>query len=354
MTEIYMEELIDLLRPSAYPRLRLRESVFSGVWVEGLNHVGVSSAKAALELVVHGMSNRTVGTTNMNDASSRSHCIVSLRVEKSLPDGLVQTGVLHFADLAGMERVDRTGAQGQTLEEAKRINLSLSALGNCISALSDPTRTHIPFRDSKLTFLLKNSLGGNAKTTLLVACSSRHKDFDETMGALRFAQRARSVKNIVKVNRKLSAQELQRLLDKLQQEHRALQTYCLSLEAQLEGFATGATGPSKENQSPSSPIKNRRASSPMPLRHPQISSIKSPPPMPMSPAMMAAMATPKGLSSSGGEPSPVRSLDPMVLLHRISVLEAERVDMQIEIEVRFPNTADRDLSFSHTQPLCRL
>jgi len=289
------------------------------------------------------MSNRTVGATNMNDASSRSHCVVSLRVEKSLPDGMVQTGVLHFADLAGMERVDRTGAQGQTLEEAKKINLSLSALGNCIAALSDPSRTHVPFRDAKLTFLLKNSLGGNAKTTLLVACSSRQKDIDETMGALRFGQRARAVRNLVKINRKLSALELQRLLDKLQQEHKTLQTYCLSLEEQLQA-ATKQAGCSKENMSPQtgagsmggSPNVAGSLSSPIARssRPPRLSSIKSPPALPMSPAQMMSMATPKGFAaSSGGEPSPARSMDPMVLLHRISVLEAERVDMQIEIEV---------------------
>ncbi|EKX47237.1 hypothetical protein GUITHDRAFT_54980, partial [Guillardia theta CCMP2712] len=116
------------------------------------------------------MAARAVGVTNMNSHSSRSHCIFSLPTSTSLicqQDGYLQRGELHFADLAGLERVDRTGAQGQTFEEAKRINLSLSALGNCIAALAQPGRNHIPFRDSKLTFLLKNSLGGNAKTTLL-------------------------------------------------------------------------------------------------------------------------------------------------------------------------------------------
>lgn len=132
--------------------------------MEGLHHIYVPNAGTAVQLLKQGMATRAVASTGMNSQSSRSHCIFSLRVEQQHPDGFVQRGELHFADLAGLERVDRTGAQGQSLEEAKRINLSLSALGNCISALAQPGRAHIPFRDSKLTFLLKNSLGGNART----------------------------------------------------------------------------------------------------------------------------------------------------------------------------------------------
>jgi len=216
MLEIYMEEMKDLLRPTSQ-RLRLRESAFEGIWVEGLHHIYVPSAIAAVELLRQGMLARAVACTGMNQHSSRSHCVFSLRVEQQHPDGYVQRGELHFADLAGLERVDRTGAQGQSLEEAKRINLSLSALGNCIAALAQPGRAHIPFRDSKLTFLLKNSLGGNARTTLLINASARWKDLDETLTALKFGARARSIKNVVKVNRKLSAEELERLLSKLKQ-----------------------------------------------------------------------------------------------------------------------------------------
>ena len=111
--------------------------------------------------------------------------------------------------------------------------MSLSALGNCISALAQPGRAHIPFRDAKLTFLLKNSLGGNARTTLLINASSRWKDFEETMTAFKFGARARAIKNVVKVNRKLSAEELERLLSKLKGEHDALRAHCASLEQQM-------------------------------------------------------------------------------------------------------------------------
>jgi kinesin family protein 5 len=185
LLEIYKEELKDLLRPGAC-KLRLRESVFAGVWVEGLNHAYVSSAQAATDLVLRGMAGRSVSATGMNDKSSRSHCILSLTVESTRPDGKTYSAVLRFADLAGIERVDRTEAEGQVLEEAKRINLSLSALGNCISALSQSGRTHIPFRDSKLTFLLQGSLGGNARTTLLITCSPCLRDHDDSLGAIKF------------------------------------------------------------------------------------------------------------------------------------------------------------------------
>ena len=96
-----------------------------------------------------------------------------LVVHQKLKDGSTRVGTLNLADLAGSERIERTNATGVTLEEAKMINQSLSALGNCINALTDSKRTHIPFRDSTLTFLLKDSLGGNTKTTLLVCCSGR-------------------------------------------------------------------------------------------------------------------------------------------------------------------------------------
>ena len=134
-------------RLTAWYARSLRESAFEGIWVEGLHHIYVPNAMCAVELLRQGMLARAVACTGMNQHSSRSHCVFSLRVEQQHPDGYVQRGELHFADLAGLERVDRTGAHGQSLEEAKRINLSLSALGNCISALAQPgeatyTRTH--------------------------------------------------------------------------------------------------------------------------------------------------------------------------------------------------------------------
>ena len=123
-----------------------------------------------------------------------------------------------MADLAGSERIERTNATGVTLEEAKMINQSLSALGNCINALTDSKRTHIPFRDSTLTFLLKDSLGGNTKTTLLVCCSGEDSDIPETLSTLNFAKRAKRIKNQVTVNTVLGVKELTGMIEGLKRE----------------------------------------------------------------------------------------------------------------------------------------
>jgi hypothetical protein len=344
MLEIYMEEMKDLLRPTSH-KLRLRESAFEGIWVEGLHHIYVPNAAVAVDLLRQGMGSRVIGSTGMNNQSSRSHCIFSLRVEQQHPDGFVQRGELHFADLAGAERVDRTGAHGQSLEEAKRINLSLSALGNCISALAQPGRAHIPFRDSKLTFLLKNSLGGNARTTLLINASSRWHDLEETQTALKFGARARSIKNVVKVNRKLSAEELERLLSKLKQEHDALQSHCLELEGQLAAHAACAgKGNDKDlsvlNGGDDSALADRTNTPSLQRRRRSRAGGGE------DACDGGADGEAVGLTLSavcnqwrrsagqedGEVPSPLRNLDPIKLLHRISELESANVDMQIEIE----------------------
>lgn len=117
----------------------------------------------------------------MNATSSRSHSLFTLILQQKSADGSVKTGKLNLADLAGSEKVGKTGAVGETLDEAKKINQSLSALGNCINALTKQKRGHVPFRDSKLTFILRESLGGNSKTTLVVNCSPDKFNIDETV-----------------------------------------------------------------------------------------------------------------------------------------------------------------------------
>jgi len=227
--EIYKEELRDLLRPDG-GRLRLRESPYDGVFVENLHHEYVTSREDVLELLTLGDSYRHIASTNVNEVSSRSHSLFVLDVEQRLPDGSVRTGRLNLADLAGSERVSKTGADGEILEEAKRINQSLSALGNCINALTQRKRPHIPFRDSKLTFLLRDSLGGNSKTCLVLACSTTMADIEETVSTLRFGQRAKHIKNNVCVNRKLGPDELEAMYKRLQEEYNVLKTYCRGLE----------------------------------------------------------------------------------------------------------------------------
>jgi kinesin family protein 5 len=118
----------------------------------------------------------------MNDQSSRSHSLLLLNVQQRMSNGSIKSSRLNLVDRAGSERIEKTGAAGDTLEEAKKINLSLTSLCQCINALTEKSRDHIPYRNSKLTFMLKESLGGNTKTTLLVACSQHASNYDETLG----------------------------------------------------------------------------------------------------------------------------------------------------------------------------
>ena len=152
---------------------------------------------------------RAVAATNMNQESSRSHSIFVVTItQKNLESGSAKSGQLFLVDLAGSEKVGKTGASGQTLEEAKKINKSLSALGMVINALTDGKSTHIPYRDSKLTRILQESLGGNSRTTLIINCSPSSYNDAETVSTLRFGVRAKSIKNKAKVNAELSPAEM--------------------------------------------------------------------------------------------------------------------------------------------------
>lgn len=151
-----------------------------------------------------GKKNRSVGATLMNQTSSRSHSIFTIVVECMEADATggekIRVGKLNLVDLAGSERQGKTGATGDRLKEATKINLSLAALGNVISALVDGKSSHIPYRDSKLTRLLQNSLGGNAKTVMCANCGPADYNYDETLSTLRYANRAKNIKNKPKIN----------------------------------------------------------------------------------------------------------------------------------------------------------
>jgi kinesin family protein 3/17 len=156
------------------------------------------------ELMSRGNKNRSVGATNMNEHSSRSHAIFMITIEMSekWEDGSThfKVGKLNLVDLAGSERQGKTGSEGDRLKEAVKINLSLSALGNVIGALADGKHGHIPYRDSKLTRLLQDSLGGNSRTIMVATIGPASFNYDETMVTLRYASRAKKIKNKPKVN----------------------------------------------------------------------------------------------------------------------------------------------------------
>ena len=149
-------------------------------------------------------------------------------------DGSSKTGKLYLVDLAGSEKIGKTGAVGQTLEEAKSINKSLTTLGKVIVALTDKKATHIPYRESKLTRILTESLGGNSKTCLIVTCSPHPYNDAETLSTLRFGQRARNIKNTPKVNREYTVPELKKLLDKAEDKIKTLEAKIRILTKQVK------------------------------------------------------------------------------------------------------------------------
>nr|AAR39436.1 kinesin family member 3 [Dictyostelium discoideum] len=228
--EIYMERIRDLLDPRK-DNLKVREEEGKGVWVEGTSEVFFYREEDILDVINTGISNRAIAETRMNAESSRSHSIFILTIQqKNLKVGSIKTGKLYLVDLAGSEKISKTGAQGTTLDEAKMINKSLSSLGNVINALTDGKSTHIPYRDSKLTRVLQESLGGNSRTTLIINCSPSSYNEAETISTLRFGSRAKNIKNKAKINQERSAAELKILLSKAENEIENLKGYIKELE----------------------------------------------------------------------------------------------------------------------------
>ncbi|XP_018599446.2 kinesin-like protein KIF3C [Scleropages formosus] len=202
--EIYQEEIRDLLCKDHTKKLELKENPDSGVYIKDLSSFVTKNVKEIEHVMNVGNQTRSIGFTNMNEHSSRSHAIFVITVECS-ETGLdgenhIRVGKLNLVDLAGSERQSKTGVQGERLKEATKINLSLSALGNVISALVDGKSTHVPYRDSKLTRLLQDSLGGNAKTIMVATLGPSSSNYDETLTTLRYANRAKNIKNKPRVN----------------------------------------------------------------------------------------------------------------------------------------------------------
>lgn len=244
--EIYMERIRDLLVPQN-DNLPIHEEKNRGVYVKGLMEVYVSSVDEVYQILERGGMSRAVAATNMNQESSRSHSIFVITVgQKNVETGSVKSGQLFLVDLAGSEKVGKTGASGQTLEEAKKINKSLSALGMVINALTDGKSSHVPYRDSKLTRILQESLGGNSRTTLIINCSPSSYNDSETVSTLRFGMRAKSIKNKAKVNQELSPAELKALLRKAQSQVSNFETYISTLESEVGSWRKGQNVPKEQ------------------------------------------------------------------------------------------------------------
>ena len=222
--EIYQEEVRDLLHQDQSLRFELKEKPDTGVFVKDLSNTVCKNAAEIQQLMNIGNQNRTVGATNMNEHSSRSHAIFMITIEMGDSCG-IRVGRLNLVDLAGSERQSKTGSTGERLKEASKINLSLSALGNVISALVDGKTSHVPYRDSKLTRLLQDSLGGNSKTIMVANIGPASYNYDETLTTLRYASRAKNIKNKPRINEdpkdallRQYQEEILRLKEKLAQK----------------------------------------------------------------------------------------------------------------------------------------
>ncbi len=247
MIEIYNEKIRDLLDASK-DNLSVHEDKQRGVYVDGLTETSIGNECDVYELMKEGNSNRAIAETKMNAQSSRSHSIFILTmIMNDLENLSCKTGKLYLVDLAGSEMISKTGASGQTLEEAKNINKSLTMLGRVITALTDGKSTHVPYRDSKLTRILQDSLGGNSKTCLIVTASPSMYNAVETLSTCRFGVRAKSIKNNAKINKQVTLAELKLVITNLEKEL-ALRNQRIG---QLENFliSKGLTlGPADEDK----------------------------------------------------------------------------------------------------------
>ncbi|XP_050086472.1 kinesin-like protein KIF21B isoform X2 [Anopheles aquasalis] len=232
--ELYNEEIIDLLNP--YNKggrvFKIFEDASGGIAVAGATKKPLTGPQEALNCLQQGALARTTASTQMNEQSSRSHALFTILIRRQRVlspeqcdniegDTETLTSKFHFVDLAGSERLKRTGATGERAREGISINCGLLALGNVISALGDKTKkvSHVPYRDSKLTRLLQDSLGGNSQTIMIACVSPSDRDFMETLNTLKYANRARNIKNKVQVNQDQSS----RIISQLRREIANLQ-----------------------------------------------------------------------------------------------------------------------------------
>ena len=217
--QIYLEYIQDLFEPNN--QVKIREDPDKGVFLENCLWIKVKNTNDCEEAFKKGEKNRVTECTRMNAHSSRSHALLITRIERNFTDEesnehIMTQGYLYLVDLAGSERVTKTNAREMRLEEAKKINYSLLILGNCIQSLTSPNTKYVSYRDSKLTRILQESLGGNAKTSLIVTISPSGYNSEETLSALNFGLRAMKVQNKPMINR---AQDYQAMCFKLQEEY---------------------------------------------------------------------------------------------------------------------------------------
>ncbi|KAF5454378.1 hypothetical protein F2P56_024049 [Juglans regia] len=243
--EVYNEQIRDLLATSpASKKLEIKQAPEGFLHVPGIVEAKVDNIREVWSVLHAGSNARAVGSNNVNEHSSRSHCMLCIMVKaKNLVNGECTKSKLWLVDLAGSERLSKTDVQGERLKEAQNINRSLSALGDVISALATKS-SHIPYRNSKLTHLLQDSLGGDSKTLMFVQISPSDKDLGETLSSLNFASRVRGIE-LGPAKKQLDTSELQKLkamLEKARQESKSKDESLRKLEENLQNLESKAKG----------------------------------------------------------------------------------------------------------------
>ena len=248
--EIYNEQVHDLLSKNSKNKLDIKENADGVFYVKDLTSIVLKSIHEMKEVMEAGRKNRHVGETLMNRDSSRSHCIFSIKIETSDTD---QAGLNHYksaklnlVDLAGSERQTKTCATGERLKEATSINKSLLTLGGVISALVDGVSTHVPYRDSKLTKLLQDSLGGNTRTVMIANIGPADWNYDETISTLRYANRAKNIQNKPQINEDPKDALLREFQDEIARLRAQLDTQGGSLTLDQESMGGRILGQAKQ------------------------------------------------------------------------------------------------------------
>ncbi|XP_072237933.1 kinesin heavy chain isoform X2 [Leuresthes tenuis] len=237
--EIYLDKIRDLLDVTK-TNLSVHEDKHRVPYVKGCTERFVTSPEEVMDVIDEGKASRHVAVTNMNEHSSRSHSIFLINIkQENVETEQKLCGKLYLVDLAGSEKVSKTGAEGAVLDEAKNINRSLSALGNVISALAEGTKSHVPYRDSKMTRILQDSLGGNCRTTMFICCSPSSYNDTETKSTLMFGQRAKTIRNTVSVNLELTAEQWKKKYEKEKEKNKTMKETIQRLEAELNRLRNG-------------------------------------------------------------------------------------------------------------------